>query len=204
MEWELPPPKRIDALLSLYASAMQKPFEIETTARQELQRDRLFPVLTPEQRDFYLCAALEIGERQAARCAGRDLDTLAAELGASVWESDGDGVTAGTPVYAEYDAGIRRITLYQAGIARLACRLGSTLHEADARRHARELLLAHELFHHMEATSLGPVHLTLPPVAVPFAGGLWRVQRRVLRTREIAAHSFAHTLLVWNDCLERG
>ena len=183
---------------------MQKPFEIETIARQELQRDRLFPLLTPEQCYFYIRAALEIGRNEAAPYAGQDMFGLASKLGASLEEVDSGNLVAGCILYAEYDAGLRRIRLYRAGIARLALRCGQTVPEADAWQFARDLLIAHELFHHLEATRLGPVHRRLPPIAVPTLGGRWRVQRRVLRTREIAAHSFAHTLLGLAERSHRG
>ena len=196
--------KRIGALFSVYASVMQKPFEIETIARQELRRDRLFPLLTPEQCDFYLRAALEIGVRQAARHKGEAILPLAARLGATVEEYDGGSVEAGSVIYAEYDAAFRRIRLHRAGIDHLAARIGRGLSEGSARAIALDLLLAHELFHHLEATCLGPVHRTLPPIAVPVLRGLLRVHRHVLRTREIAAHSFAHSLIGSTDRLDRG
>ncbi len=205
MEWLPPSPReRIDALLPVYASGMQKPFEIEAIAQQELQKDRLFPLLTPEQCDFYIRAALEIGRSEAAPYAGQGMLGLASKLGAGLQEVEGGNVIAGCDLYAEYDAGLRRIRLHRAGMARLALRLSQTLPEADAWQIARDLLIAHELFHHLEATRLGPVHRRLPPIAVPTLGGCWRVQRRVLRTREIAAHSFAHTLLGLVERSHRG
>ncbi len=184
-----------EALLSVYASALQKPFEIETIARQELQRDRLFPLLTPEQCEYYAAAALAIGVREATSYRGASMLPLAAKLGATVEDYDGGNVIAGSVVYAEYDAAFKKIRLHRAGVAQLAARLGQVLPEGIAIGAARDLLIAHELFHHLEATHLGPIHKTLPAVAMPVLGGFWRVQRHVERTREIAAHSFAHTLI---------
>jgi hypothetical protein len=196
--------QRMNALLSVYSSIMQKPFEIETIARQELQRDRLFPRLTPEQREFYVTAALAIGAREAAHYRGESMLSLARKLGARVEDYDGGNVVAGCEIYAEYDAVFRSIRLHRAGVAHLAARLGQTLPEAIAQETARDLLIAHELFHHLEATCLGPVHRTLPSISVSLVGRLWRVQRHILRTREIAAHSFAHTLLGMTERLDRG
>jgi hypothetical protein len=199
-------------MVSLYDSATPKPFTVETLAREELARDRLFDRLTPEERAFYLRASLAIGSRTAARYAGREISALAVELGARIREAD----TSGTDMpddknfipdapeaecmapYAEYDAETHYITVHSSGIERLAHRVrcsGPALSEAAALWIARNLLIAHELFHHLEATRLGPIHRALPTVAVPLAGGLWKVHRHVLRTREIAAHSFAATLL---------
>ena len=185
----------MNALLPVYSSVIQKPFDIEVIAQQELQRDRLFPLLTPEQRDFYLRSALAIGAGEAAKYRGESVLPLVKKLGATLEDYDGGNVIAGYEVYAEYDAGFRKIRLHRAGVKHLAERLGPLPPEGDAQPLARDLLIAHELFHHLEATGLGPVHRMLPPIAVPVLGGLVRMQRYVMRTREIGAHSFAHTLL---------
>lgn len=185
----------MNALLPIYTSVMQKPFDIEVIAQQELQRDRLFPLLTPDQCDFYLRSALAIGVGEAAKYRGETMLRLAQTLGATVEEYDGGNVIAGCEIYAEYDVRIRNIRLHRAGIKHLAERLGSVRTDGDARPLAHDLLIAHELFHHLEATRIGPVHRMLPSIAVPVVGGLVRMRRYVLRTREIAAHSFAHTLL---------
>ncbi|MCW3096114.1 MAG: hypothetical protein JWL77_1732 [Chthonomonadaceae bacterium] len=194
----------MNALLPVYSSNLQKPFAIETIARQELQCDRLFPRLTSEQREFYITAALAIGAREAAHHSGASMLSLAHQLGTRVEEYDGGNVVAGCEIYAEYDVVSRRIRLHRAGVAHLAVRLGQTLPEAIAQETARDLLIAHELFHHLEATCLGPVHRTLPSISVSLVGRLWRVQRHILRTREIAAHSFAHTVLGMTERLDRG
>lgn len=164
-------------------------------AQQELRRDRLFPLLTPEQQDYYLVAALAIGANAATPYHGESIPSLARKMAVKVEDCNGENVFMGSEIYAEYDAGDRRIRLHRTGAARLAARLARTLPGVVAQEQARDLLIAHELFHHLEATCLGPVHRSLPPISVPFAGRLWRVRRYVLRTREIAAHSFAHTLL---------
>jgi hypothetical protein len=181
--------------LPVYASVMQKPFDIEMIARQELRRDRLFSVMTPDQRTFYIDAAQAIGAYEATPYRGQAALPLAQKLGTTIEECNSGNVIVDSETYAEYDVILRRIRLYRAGIVRLAERLRPTVPEAFARDIARDLLIAHELFHHLEATRLGPVHKTLPPITVPIAGGLCWAQRYVLRTREIAAHSFAHTLL---------
>jgi hypothetical protein len=174
---------------------MQKPFDIEAIAHQEIQRDRLFPLLTPEQRDFYMRSASEIGAREAAKYRGQEMLSLAQTLGAIVEDYSGDNVIAGREIYAEYDAGFRNIRLYRRGVQHLAERLGPGPPEWDSRPFVRDLLIAHELFHHLESTHIGPVHRMLPAIPVPVFGGLMRLPQYVLRTREIAAHSFAHTLL---------
>ena len=182
-------------MLPVYSSVMQKPFDIEAIAQQELQRDRLFLLLTPEQCAFYIRSAAVIGAHEATKYRGEGMLTLALKLGVTVEDYDGGNTIAGRELYAEYDAGFRNIRLHRAGRAQLVTRLSRILPEGTAQMVACDLLIAHELFHHLEATRIGPVHRMLPPVPVPVLGGLMRLPRYVLRTREIAAHSFAHTLL---------
>lgn len=174
-----------------------------TIARCELERDRLYPLLTPEQRDFYRQAALEIGEREAAPYRTESMLDLAGKLGVTVENYDGGNVIAGSEVYAEYHAVTRNIRLHRAGIAQLVKRLSRTIPEGIAWSTARDLLIAHELFHHLEATRFGPIHRRLPTISVPIYGRWWSVQRPVLRTREIAAHSFAHTALGMSELANR-
>ncbi len=180
--------------LPIYTPAAQNPFDSESLARRELRRDRLFAHLTQEQQEFFIASALAIGREQAARFAGEEPDALAAALGVRVVELAGENVVAGASVFAEYDGGTRCITLYRAGIASLAAQFTPSLPTAEASRLARNLLLAHELFHHLEATCLPPGLLSVPLVEIPVCGGLWRVKRRVGRCREIAAHGFAGAL----------
>ena len=190
--------------MSVYDLSVEKPFTLAELAQAELNRDRFSGDMTPEQRDFYLQAAIEIGALEAARYPEQDVNALAMQLGAGI--QDGR-ISYGSGVYAEYDAATHRITVHAQGVREVAADLYrmaksvpeyATLKDAahDALfRIARELLIAHELFHHLEATRLGPIHRTLPPVSVPVLGNFWKVKRHVRRTREIAAHSFAHHLL---------
>jgi hypothetical protein len=200
-------------VFSVYNVVVQKPFTLDTLAQAELEFDWFYSHMTPEQRDFYLRAALKIGAREAARYAGQDVDALTRQLGASVYEPeevvrDRD---FGSGPYAEYDAETRQITVHQAGLRYVAFLLHQDVRtipdyalwnkttQNAVLRVARELLIAHELFHHLEATSLGPVHRTLPPMTLPLLGGFWKARRYIKRTREIAAHSFAFILLGMNE-----
>ena len=183
---------------------MEKPFTLAELAQAELRVDLFALKLTQEQCDFYIRAAIEIGAREAARYPGQDVNALAIQLGANV--QDGRK-SHGTGVYAEYDAQTYQITVHEEGVRRVAFHIHKrgknvpeyTLLTDPAKdtllQMARELLIAHELFHHLEATRLGPIHRTLPPVSIPLLGNFWKVNRYVNRTREIAAHSFAHHLL---------
>ena len=120
--------------------------------------------------------------------------SLVADLGARLDLRDEEGMIAGVPTYAEYDAGTNMITVYRPAIASLARLLSETLRSGEAETLALRLLIAHELFHHLEATRIPPASEQLPPLMVPVMAGLWRVRRRVQSSREIAAHAFAQTL----------
>jgi len=205
-------------VLPVYNVIVRKPFTLTTLVQAELEFDWLCSQMTPEQRDFYLRAALEIGVREAARYTGQDVDALARQLGAHIYEAADpfrgrDKVRS--DLYAEYDAETHQITVHEAGvrnIASLICLSGHTktvyvpwneTTQNAILQVARELLIAHELFHHLEATSLGPIHRTLPPMSVSLLGGFWKARRYVKRTREIAAHSFAFTLIEMNKRFPR-
>lgn len=182
-------------MLSVYASSRPNPCDIVTLARKELRQDRLFPLLSAAQEEEYLALALEIGRDAAVPYVGQKIPALAARLGVRIEECAGDARIHGSATYAEYDAASRLIRIYRAGERLLAAHLAQCLPAERAQETARSLLIAHELFHHLEATQLGPTHRRLPPVSVPICGPRWRVKRYLLRTREIAAHAFAYTLL---------
>jgi len=197
---------------AVYDIIVRKPFTLDTLVRTELEFDGIYSYMTSEQRDFYLRTALAIGAQEAARYRGQDVNALAKQLGAGVYEAEDlfrerDKTRI---LYAEYDADSRQITVHEAGVRWVASLISLSGRSKPAYaswnettknaflQAARELLIAHELFHHLEATSLGPVHRTLPPMSVSLLGGFWKARRYVKCTREIAAHSFAFTLLEMN------
>ncbi len=183
----------------------------DDAAWRELRRDPVFPWLSDTQQGEYIAGAVAIGREQAGCFQGKQVRSLAVQLGARVLIVDDggaegdkgtagdkpppynvmDGCVAGVPIFAEYDAGSRLITVYRFGIKAVA----RLLECADAERIALDLLIAHELFHHLEATRIGPVPDRLPPIFVPMFWGLFRARRRVRSTSEIAAQAFAQALI---------
>ena len=204
-------------------------FGRDDAAWRELRRDPVFPWLSDTQQGEYIAGAVAIGREQAGCFQGKQVRSLAVQLGARVLIVDDgdavgdkgtagdnwvardegmagdrqtagdkpppynvmDGCVAGVPIFAEYDAGSRLITVYRFGIKAVA----RLLECADAERIALDLLIAHELFHHLEATRIGPVPDRLPPIFVPMFWGLFRARRRVRSTSEIAAQAFAQALI---------
>jgi len=164
-------------------------------ALQELRRDPLVVYLSAGQQQDYLAGALAIGREQGKRCRGRRVKLLVEELGARYVVRSEEGLIAGSAVFAEYDSDARLITVYQPAIASVVRLLGISGQRGEAEGGALDLLLAHELFHHLEATQIVPTPLQLPPVSVPILGGLLKSPRRLRCTSEIAAHAFAHAVV---------
>jgi hypothetical protein len=164
-------------------------------ALQELRRDPCFPSLSVAQQQEYIVSALAMGREQGERYRGRGVLALVTELGARFVIRDEEGVIAGLPTRAEYDSGTGLITVYRPSIESLDRMLGETPRIEEAESLALRVLIAHELFHHLEATRIPPVSEQLPSVIVSRFAGWWKVRRHVRSCSEIAAHAFAQTLM---------
>lgn len=161
----------------------------------ELEQDPVFSHLSPGQRRWYVERALAIGLEQATPHRGRDAATLAMELGARVKVADGENRFAGMVTRAEHDAAEGVITLYSPSVQQVTGLLAQVLPEPWTLLQVQGLHIAHELFHHLEVTRIGPVHEQLPPVVTFRLGRLWQTRTHARRCREIAAHAFAKELL---------
>ena len=120
---------------------------------------------------------------------------IAAGLDVLVAETDGDPLVGPLWRFAEYQERPARIVLYSRGLApldgtiagRLAVRL---LGQATP----RDVFIAHELFHHIEATrSDTPIARRYQPTLFRIGGWHWRTGIAALA--EIAAGAFAQSLL---------
>ena len=120
---------------------------------------------------------------------------IAAELDVPVVETDDDPLVGPLWRFAEYQERPTRIVLYSRGLApldgaiagRLAVRL---LGQATP----RDVFIAHELFHHIEATrSDTPIARRYQPALFRIGGWQWRTGIAALA--EIAAGAFAQSLL---------
>lgn len=156
----------------------------------DLSQDLAFSLLSPQAARWYTEESLRVGSQAAAAC-GSDPHALARDLGVTVTLSATELRVGNTAIRAEYDAERHAVTLYTPAIAAV----DHMLKDAGIGGRATDLLLAHELFHHLEATRFQPVDQQLPPVERRFLGGLWRSPRRVRRCRELAAHAFASRLV---------
>ena len=169
-------------------------------ANRELDHDRRCGRLTAWERRKLICEALAIGRAAARRFHGAAPSELAARLGVTVCERAGSGEIARSRVRSEYDSGTRLITIYLESIQDVQTELDFLCPWLKERwggvacAAARELHIAHELFHHLEATVLGRVDDILSRGARPSAPAL-RGTIRIKACREIAAHRFAADLV---------
>ncbi len=120
---------------------------------------------------------------------------IAAELDVPVAETDDDPLVGPLWRFAEYQGRPARILLYSRGLASLdgviaGCLAARLLGPATP----REVFIAHELFHHIEATrSDTPIARRYQPTLFRIGGWHWRTGIAALA--EIAAGAFAQSLL---------
>jgi hypothetical protein len=130
-----------------------------------------------------------------ARFAGLAPQQIARELGVPIEMSDDDPMIGSLWRFAEYTPRPARIRLYGRGLASLDRAMAGTLAlQALGRATLQDVFVAHELFHHAEATR------TEPPIARRYRPTLFRIGRWHWRTgiaalAEIAAGAFAQALL---------
>ena len=162
----------------------------------ELEQDTVWASLTMSQRLRYIDHALGAGRAAAYALRGQDPSAIAAAEQVAIRVVHGDNRVAGVPTRSEYDAESRAITLYQTSLDEVLGLLERAPGAPWAGEHVAALHIAHELFHHLEATRFPPLDEQLPAVAVRVRlGGIWGSRRRSPRCREVGAHAFAKTLL---------
>ncbi|HLJ55027.1 MAG TPA: hypothetical protein VKT77_08290 [Chthonomonadaceae bacterium] len=160
-------------------------------AEAELRRDPLCARLTPAQRAAVCATAAERGRRLAEPYRGACPRALAFALGAGVRIDAGERRVAGNRTFAEYDAEARMISVCAAAIHEVAGQLQARGRRGDNRDAALNLLIAHELYHHLEGKRMDRSTDNGLTVRVPLLGGLLSARRRLRAADEIAAHSFA-------------
>lgn len=187
----------------------------------ELKQDLIFHKILRESYGNYIDGALRTGE-EAARvvlpiamtgakakaaaekgarttCGGPlshdGLCALAGRLEARVLLVEKPNVLAGVVTRAEYCSGQRTITIYRKSIAQVKACLDRAWPELGwTEEGIAAIHLAHELFHHLEATWIGLTNEKFPKV-LTFQLGPWKTLTSVRRLREIAAHKFTKELL---------
>lgn len=163
----------------------------------DLSQDLAFSLLSPQEARWYVDESLRIGREAAAACGSeRDPLNLARSLGVTVRHSPRDLRVGSAAIRAEYDARMRAVTLYTPAVEAIdRCLADAGSSAGWPEEGAAPLLLAHELFHHLEATRFPPADQQVPPVERRLLGGLWRSRRGIRSCREVAAHAFASHLV---------
>lgn len=171
----------------------------ETLGLAMLQRDPHAWRLDGATQQAAVHDALADGSRTAqalrANFVGLAPRQIAHELGVPIELSDDDPMVGSLWRFAEYTPRPARIRLFGRGLAPLDCAMAGTLaQQALGGATLQDVFVAHELFHHAEATR------TERPVAHRYRPTLFRIGRWHWRTgiaalAEIAAGAFAQTLL---------
>jgi hypothetical protein len=180
-------------------------FSDHALALLELRLDPAFHRIAPDAYDVYVNGALSIGREAATEYAGCNPSDLAVRRAATIVYSDVRMEVAGQLVRSEYDSCTRMITVYLPSVAEVEERLktGLNRHLPTLACHGRwlrpglvaDIHIAHELFHHLEATAIGRTDERMPRVVTKRIGPFTIASVRVRRCREIAAHMFAKELL---------
>ena len=120
---------------------------------------------------------------------------IARELGLPVETTDGDPLVGSIWRFAEYRPRPPRIVLYSRGLAPLERRLtGSRAAQLLGRATPRDVFIAHELYHHIEAIRPDvPIARRYQPSL--FRIGNWHWRTGIAALAEIAAGAFAQSLL---------
>lgn len=167
----------------------------------ELTEDIVFRKIPTDTRGKFVIGAIDIGRETARNIAdetGTKYPVLIAEkIGAKVVISDKENVQGTLLIRSEYDPKLRTIFVYEGSLSPL---------RDSIRRHKLEQVfsieditavhVAHELFHHIETTRIGLVSRKFKVDTLNWGG--FRIKSGVRTLTEIAAHSFAKTLLNLN------
>jgi hypothetical protein len=163
-----------------------------------LREDPQYARIEPGRREALVEAALADGRHladESRACWGDEPAAIAAACGLSVVECDAEQGWGTTVVYADYDERMGAIRLFAPAIARLERGLACTVVSQIAGiRSARPMLLAHELYHHLDAARAGPPLARRHRVTL-LALGRWRWTSGLASLSEIAAGAFAQRLL---------
>lgn len=142
--------------------------------------------------------ALANGANAARALRGRFSDfspqATAEALGVPIETIDGDPMVGPLWRFAEYRERPARILLYARGLAPLERVAGELAGRLLGRAAPRDVFIAHELFHHLEAVSTDtPIAQRYRPTLFRIGGWHWRTGIAALS--EIAAGAFAQALL---------
>lgn len=166
------------------------PFPDKTGSREELKRDILYQKIPAEDLDAISDRAWDTGAAAAQALLlehpSAGIYEVARAEGLTVEHRKVDKVSGKVRYFSEYYAGRKTIFLYDESVKRWADANGVPRYAAE------ELILAHEIFHHLECTRLG---LTSRQYTVPALrlGPICLGKSGIRALSEIGAHGFSYT-----------
>lgn len=166
------------------------PFPDRIGSREELKRDILYSRVDKLREDEIADAAwvrgVEAMKMLIERYPGMDIRQMADALGLTITHESKDNVAANIRFFSEYYSGKKKIILYDKSILLWANKNQMPVNEAE------DLILSHELYHHLECTELG---LTSKIATVPWIriGSLTFGKCGLRSLSEIGAHGFSRT-----------
>lgn len=166
------------------------PFPDRFTSREELSRDLLYRKIPQKDCNKIADRAWETGVKAAKALlqwnSGKSIEQIALDEGLTVVHKDTDNVAGNVRYFSEYYSGLKKIIIYDSSIKKWS--------EANAltEKEAYELILSHEIYHHLECTKLGLTskQYTVPTIQI----GRFKMGKSGIRAlSEIAAHGFSRT-----------
>ena len=166
------------------------PFPDKVGALQELIQDFHFKNIPKEQIYAIVDDAWEAGVQAAKvilkRWPVENAETILWEQKVHVIEVDEDRLIGNMRYFSDYYSGKKEIYLYIKSIQQWAD------HHALSLTEAKEIIMFHELFHHLEChePELVQIHATIPWIKV----GKWSIGQQKLHAQsEIGAYGFSRT-----------
>lgn len=166
------------------------PFPDRIESREELKCDTLYRKIPSEKLEEISNIAWNRGVAAAQALleqhSGKDIWQIAQAEGLTVLHEGRDNVAGSVRYFSEYFSARKEIVLYVDSV-RLWARANSLELKA-----AEELILSHEMYHHMECTTLG---LTSDLYRVPWirVGKITIGKCGIRALSEIGAHGFSRT-----------
>lgn len=166
------------------------PFPDRIGSREELSRDLLYKKIPQEDRIKIADRAWDTGVIAAKELLqsnyGKSIEQIALDEELVVEHKEIDNVAGNVRYFSEYYSGLKKIILYDNSIKKWSKANSLTVKEAN------ELILSHEIYHHLECIKLG---LTSKQYSVPTIQiGRFKIGRSGVRAlSEIAAHGFSRT-----------
>ena len=176
------------------------PFPDKAGALQELMQDHMFQKVTKEQISLIVDDAWEAGIKAAeAICVkypGKSASEIFKDKRIHIIEVDEDRIIGNMRYFSDYYSGRKEVCLYQKSI-----RMWADAQELSYRK-AKEIILFHELFHHLEChePELIQIKETIPWMRI----GKWMIGKRKLQSQsEIGAYGFSRTCYQYKNDEEK-